>query len=135
MSQHLKALVRRVEEELSRGNLDIVDDLFAPDFLSHTPSKEVHGREEEKRLIASLRNAFPDLRFSIDDQIAEGDKVVTRWTATGTHKGEFVDTPPTGQEVTISGVYIDRVVDGKIKESWVISDRLAFLEQVSNHLE
>ena len=72
-----------------------------------------------KRYVAAYRSAFPDTRFVVDDQISEGDKVVSRWTARGTHRGEFLGIPPTGEEVTVTGIEFDHLAGGKIEESWL----------------
>jgi steroid delta-isomerase-like uncharacterized protein len=131
MSEQNKSIVRRALEEVySRGNLDVVDDLVSEDFVAHSSGPDVHGREEMKQYVQSLRTAFPDLQMSIDDQVAEGDKVVTRWTATGTHTGPFQGIPPTGKRGSLSGIDIDYVVDGKTIECWTISDDLSLLQQL-----
>ena len=76
------------------------------------------------------RNAFPDIHFTIDEQIAGGDKVATRWTAQGTHKGELVGIPATGKSSTVTGIAVDRIVNGKIAESWGIFDRFGMMQQL-----
>src|SRR5215218_2880328 len=94
MSEDNKALVRRwLEEVLTRGNLERAEVLFARNYVLHDPSfpRDVYGPEGVKRYVAAYRFAFPDARFAVEDQIAEGDKVVSRWTARGTHRGEFLD--------------------------------------------
>ena len=122
MAEENKALVRRwLDEVLTRGNLRRVDELFAPNYVLHDPSfpYEVHGREGVECYVATYRAAYPDACFTVEDQIAEGDMVVTRWTACGTHQGEFLGMPPTGSRVTITGIEFDRIFDGKIDEAWV----------------
>lgn len=117
-----KALIRRwLDEVLTQGYTRRVDEIFASNYVLHGPSlaQEVHGREGIGRYVATLRAAIPDLRFTIEDQIAEGDMVVTRWTARGTHQERFLDYPPTGNQMAMTGIEFDRVVDGKIDEAWV----------------
>jgi steroid delta-isomerase-like uncharacterized protein len=117
-----KALVRRwLGEVFTRGNLERAEVLFARNYVLHDPSfpRDVYGQEGVKRYVAAYRFAFPDARFAVEDQIAEGDRVVSRWTARGTHRGEFLGIPPTGEEVTVTGIEFDHVVGGKIAESWV----------------
>jgi steroid delta-isomerase-like uncharacterized protein len=131
MLQHNKALVRRgIEEVYNRGNLASVDEFAASDFVIHLPSEDINGPAGAKRYVAALRAAFPDLHITIEDQIAEGDRVVTRWTARGTHAGEFQGIPPTGKRGSMTGIDIDRVADGKVVECWVNSDDLGLLQQL-----
>ncbi len=121
-AQENKDLVRRwFSEVLSRGNTQQVDELFAPNYVLHDPSivQEVHGREGVKRYVAAFRAASPDICFAVEDQIAEGDIVVTRWVARGTHREEFLGLAPTGRQMTVSGIEFDCIVDGKINEAWV----------------
>ncbi len=117
-----KALIRRwLDEVLTQGYTGRVDEVFAPNYVLHGPSlaQEVHGREGIGRYVATLRAASPDLRFTVEDQIAEGDMVVTRWSASGTHQERFLDFPPTGDQMAMTGIEFDRIVDGKIDEAWV----------------
>jgi steroid delta-isomerase-like uncharacterized protein len=117
-----KALIRRwLDEVLTQGYTRRVDEIFASNYVLHGPSlaQEVHGREGIGRYVATLRAASPDLRVTVEDQIAEGDMVVTRWTARGTHQERFLDFPPTGNQMAMTGIEFDRVVDGKIDEAWV----------------
>ena len=131
MSEQNKAIVRRaLEEGYNRGNLDAVDELVSEDFLAHTTSQDIRGAEQMKHYIRELRGAFPDLHMVIEDQVGEGDKVVTRWTASGTHTGPFQGIPPTGKHGSMSGIDIDYVVDGKAVECWTISDDLSLLQQL-----
>jgi steroid delta-isomerase-like uncharacterized protein len=117
-----KALIRRwLDEVLTQGYTRRVDEIFASNYVLHGPNlaQEVHGREGIGRYVATLRAASPDLRVTVEDQIAEGDMVVTRWTARGTHQERFLDYPPTGNQMAMTGIEFDRVVDGKIDEGWV----------------
>jgi predicted ester cyclase len=129
-----KALTRRVIEEAnSKGNLDMVDEFIASDYVLHTPTAptgEVRGTEGYKQLISMQRSAAPDLNFTVEDQIAEGENVVTRYSASGTHQEEFMDAAPTGNQVTTTGIVISRIVDGKIVEEWFEWDVLGLMQQL-----
>jgi steroid delta-isomerase-like uncharacterized protein len=124
-----KAIFRRiVEEGFNKGNLAIVDELVATNHVNHTDN--VHGPEEYKQFINMYRTAFPDLHMTIEDQIAEGDKVVNRWTSRGTHKGELMGIPPTGKQTTVTGMYVARIIGGKIVEEWGNLDALGMMQQI-----
>lgn len=127
-----KAISRRADEELfNRGNLDVADELFAPDFVYHDPAgAELRGPESVKGYAAMLRAAFPDLHQTIEDQIAEGDKVAYRWTARGTHQGELMGIAPTGNRVTFTGIAVARLAEGKIEEMWENYDALGMMQQL-----
>ncbi|MBI1885725.1 MAG: ester cyclase [Chloroflexi bacterium] len=131
MSEQNKALVRRlIEEVIGRGDFALIDELVAADYVGHSSTPETYSREGHKQFFAALRRAFPDLQITVEDQIAEGDKVVTRWTARGTHEGEFAGIPPTGKRAVMTGIYIDRFADGKLVECWTKSDDLGLLQQL-----
>ena len=132
MSEENKALVHRfVEECINRANPDAADELFAPDFVGHYPGlPEVSSAEAWKQLAPAYFSAFPDLRETIEDMIAEGDKVAYRGTSRGTHRGEFHGIAPTGKPVTIAEMHIVRVVDGKQVEHWAEYDTLGMLRQL-----
>ncbi len=127
-----KDIVRRVLEEIyNQGNLDVADETFAADYIWHNVSgPDVHGPEGMKQHAIMVRNAFPDIHITAEDMIAEGDRVATRWTIVGTHKGEFVGIPPTGVQVTFTGILISRIADGKIVEEWENSDVLGLMQQL-----
>jgi steroid delta-isomerase-like uncharacterized protein len=117
-----KALVRRwLEEVFSRGELDAANGLFTSNYVLHDPSfpRDVYGPEGIKRYVSVYRVALPDLEVTVEDQLAEGDKIVTRWTASGTHSGEFLGLAPTRQEIAVSSIEFDRVAGGRIDEAWV----------------
>ena len=131
-----KALARRAFEEVwNQGNLDVVDEIFSIDFVEHRSGPDIHGPEGVKQLATMYSIAFPDLKYTIEDQIAEGDKVVCRWTATGTHKGELMGIPPTGAQVTSTGIDIFRITDGQIVELWVNVDELGTMQQLGMELQ
>ncbi len=124
MSEQNETVVRRLIEEVwSRGNLVVVDELIARDYLGHS-STETHGTEGYKGFFATQHKAFPDVRYTVEDVIAAGDKVVTRWVARGTHQGEFQSIPPTGKQGIVTGISIFRVADGKVVECWTNLDEL-----------
>jgi len=132
MSDQNKAAARRVFEAWEQGDLDALDDLVAADAIDHDPYNPHanEGREGFKKTIAMYREAFPDLHFEIEDQIAEGDKVVTRWAGTGTHEGTLMGMEPTGTRATTRGIGIDRFEDGKIVESWNSWDTLGMMQNI-----
>jgi steroid delta-isomerase-like uncharacterized protein len=133
MSEINKELNRRAIEEIwNRGNYDVVDELVAGDYIGHSAkaAQDTHGPEGVKQFYTALRAAFPTIHFMIEDQIAEGDKVVTRWTARATHTGEFQGIPPTGKVGTITGITIDRIAAGKLVEGWTELDGLGLLQQL-----
>ena len=129
-----KAIARRfLEEVFGQGKLAVADEIVAPDHFDHGPGTlpgMPPGPEGSKLLVTVYRNAFPDIHFTIDEQIAEGDKVVTRWTGFGTHKGGLAGIPPTGKSATVTGIGVDRIVNGKIVESWGVFDQFGMLQQL-----
>ena len=129
-----KAVVRREMEELFNhtGNLDAVEELIATDYVSYEPtSGEMRGIEGARRFAATYRQAFPDLENSVEDMVAEGDKVVVRFRARGTHEGETeAFGPATGKRMDITGITIKRLVDGKIAQAWTNFDALGMMQQL-----
>ncbi len=128
-----KAMVQQfVEEFWNRGNVGVVDQLFSADWIwrSGNPPGMPSNREGLK-MMASMRAAFTDATTSIHDQIAEGKKVVTRWSFEGTNSGSFMGLPPTGKRVTFWGVSVDRVEDGKFVERWDVADMGSLMQQLS----
>jgi steroid delta-isomerase-like uncharacterized protein len=121
-SEQNKILIRRwLGEVFSRGDLAKVEELFTQNYVLHDPSfpHDVHGPEGIKRYVTAYRGAFPNLEVDVEDQLAEEDKVVTRWTVRGTHSGEFLGLAPTGNVVTVSGIEFDLIAGGRIDEAWV----------------
>jgi len=126
-----KVLAYRILEEIfSQGNLSHIDELFAPDIVIHDPDKELRGMEQVKQGILRLREAFPDLYYTVEDIIAEGDKVVMRFIGQGTHRGEFRGVPPTDKEMTYTGIMILRFVESKVVDYWAVSDVLGIFRQL-----
>jgi steroid delta-isomerase-like uncharacterized protein len=133
MAIDYKAIARRiVEEAWSKGNLGIVDEVVSPSYVDHDPSAPapVRGLDGAKEQVKLYRTAFPDLTFTIDDMMVDGEKVLTRWTARGTHKGSLMGIPPTGKQATVTGMTIDRFSGGKIVEGWANWDTLGLLQQL-----
>jgi steroid delta-isomerase-like uncharacterized protein len=127
-----KALVRRlVEEGWNKGNIAVIDEVLSPDYVLHGPSPDTQiDREVYKQAVSMYRSAFPDFRFTIEDMIAEGEKVVIRWTIQGTHKGEYMGIAPTGKNVTLTGISIRRIAGRTIREEWLASNMLSFMQQM-----
>ena len=115
-----KALVRREFDEIwNGGQLEVMDEVYAADLAYHSPgSPDIHGPEGLKPVAEMLRNAFPDIRFTLEDMVAEGDMVAVRWTLTGTNQGELMGVPPTGVPVEFEGNSIIRFDGGKYAEIW-----------------
>src|SRR5438552_5739601 len=126
-----KDVVRRFLEEVwNAGNLDVVDELIAPDYVNHTDPGQPPGPEGVKPLVTQFRSAFPDVHNAIEDVVAEEDRVAVRVTIRGTHKGELFGIPPTGKHATITGMAFYRVANGQLAEHWVVRDHLGLLQQV-----
>ena len=132
MSDANKAVARRFyEEAIGKANLDVVDELVAPHYVSHQPGgREVRGPAGLKELLGMYLRAFPGMQISIEDQVADGDRVVTRFTSRGTHKGDLGGVAPTGKQVTVAAIAIDRFEGGKSVESWTSFDELAMMQQI-----
>jgi steroid delta-isomerase-like uncharacterized protein len=131
--QNKELATRMIEEIFNRGNIGKADEFLAPDFVEREelPPGLPGGREGVKQLTVMLRSAFPDLKVTVDDIVAEGDKVVIRQTWTGTHTGgEFMGVPPTGRSVSVGVIDIIRVADGKFAEHWGQMDSMAMLQQL-----
>ena len=127
-----KAILRRAyEEAFNQKNLDALDEIFASDIIDHNPSPgQPPGLEGAKQVFSSINTAFPDLHVNIEDMVAEGDKVVARVTMSGTHQGEFMGIDPTGNRVTITGMDLVRIAEGKIVEHWANFDDLGMMQQL-----
>lgn len=133
MSEQNKNVVRRTFEDLwNKGNLSLADQFFAPSYDHHDPSTPDVGRgpESEKKRATLYRNAFPDLRLTVEGLTAEGETVVARWSCHGTHKGELNGIAPTGKQFTISGVTIAHFENGKMIEGWVNWDTFGLMQQL-----
>jgi steroid delta-isomerase-like uncharacterized protein len=132
MSEPNKQVSRRFTELFSTGDEELAEEVLSPDVVFHGTSGdgEVRGIDEMKAFVVAYRRAFPDAHSTVEDQVAAGDKIVTRWRARGTHRGELGGMPPTGRAFEMNGVTIERIVGGKIAEVWVARDELGLLRQL-----
>lgn len=130
--ENMTIIRRWLEEGWSRGNLAVADQLIDPSFVVHGAGGQVvqSGPEGVKQLVSAWRTGFPDGHMIIDDLFAEGDKVVIRMTWVGTHNGQFDNIAPTGRQVSVTSIGIDRVVNGKIVEGWGEVDMLGLYQQI-----
>ncbi len=132
MTADSKSLVRRMYEEAwNQGRLEVIDEICAPDYVGIGPYGNEVGPEAVKRGVTNRRVGFPDIHVTIDDLIAEGDKVVAGFTFRGTHTVEFNFIKPTNKEVTWSGIWIYRVADGKFVERWHAYDMFGLMQQLN----
>lgn len=128
-----KAVVRRYHEEIfNKGNLAVADEVFDSNYLNSVLDQMglPRGPEGFKQYATMIRTAFPDFNLTIEDQVAEGDREVHRITGLGTHKGTFMDIPPTNKHIEISGIMIDRIIGGKVVESWAQVDVFGIMQQL-----
>jgi steroid delta-isomerase-like uncharacterized protein len=132
MSEENKALARRWADIFAQGNLDLVDEIYASDFVGHDPAmpEDMRGVEGAREFYSLYQSAFPDAEITIEDQIAEGDMVVTRWTGRGTHRGDLMGVPPSGNRVEVAGITISRIEGGKVTEEWDNYDALGMMQQI-----
>jgi steroid delta-isomerase-like uncharacterized protein len=125
-----QVMQRAFEEIMTRGNIAAINELFASDFTGHDTSGGTFGREEFREGVLDMLSAFSDRQVKIADQVVAGDKVVSRWQATGVHAGEFNGIPATGRRVSLTGISIDRITGGRIVESWEVTDDAGLLRQL-----
>ena len=134
MSQDRKAAVRRFYEIYNSGELDALAEVMSADYVNNDPQNpdpHASGLDAVKAQLAMYREAFPDLRFTVEEQVAEGDAVTTRWTVTGTQQGDLPDLPATGRRATVSGISIDHFgADGKMVDGYTNWDTLGMLRQL-----
>ena len=133
MSAENKTLIRRFFKEVwSKGKLAVADQIVAANYANHDPAGPMPepGREGLKKHVTAYRTAFPDLTFTIDDVLAEGNKVTVRWTSRGTHEGVVMGIAPTGKQITLTGISVHRITSGKVTESWVTWDTLGMMQQL-----
>jgi steroid delta-isomerase-like uncharacterized protein len=131
-AEESKAIVRKFWSVWDEGNIDLVDELLAPDYVNHNPAAPdlPTGPDGVKGVVAMFRSGMPDLSVLVEDMMAEGDKVATRYTLEGTHEGKLFGVPPTGQQLSIKSISVERVSDGKIREHWRITDSLDMMQQL-----
>jgi steroid delta-isomerase-like uncharacterized protein len=131
MATDIKELSRRIFEEVwNKQNLSAADELIASNFVDHDPQSSVQGLEGYKQFVRYYLTAFPDSHFTVEDEISEGQMVVTRWTVTGTHTGNLGAIPATGRRITITGISCGRVENGKMVEAWTNWDTLGMMQQL-----
>ncbi len=132
MSERNKAVLDRLNEEVFRGgDVDVLDQLMAENFVEHDPPPGMTpDRDGFKQFVRSLRANLADIVYTVDDQVADGDRVVERWTMTGTHSGRWLGVPPTGKRITFTGIDISRLQDGRIVEHWTQLDLFGLFEQL-----
>ena len=131
MSEENRALALRAADIVNQRNPDLIEELYPPDFVWHGPDQDIRGYERAKQLSYTFLAAFPDAEMTDEDVIAEGDKVVRRYTTRGTHQGETeMFGPPTGRQIEQKGITIHRFEEGKIVEEWEIFDTLSMLKQL-----
>lgn len=129
--QENKALIQRYITELyNKGNLNVIDEFLAPNYVGSSAVQNIQGQESAKEVASAMLSAFPDLKFTFEDVLAEGNKVALRWTMKGTHKGEFQGIPQTGNRVEVTGISIIRIEDGKLVEGWTQQDALGLMQQL-----
>ncbi|UCC75023.1 MAG: ester cyclase [Gemmatimonadota bacterium] len=132
MSEQNKAIVRRfIEEVWNKGNLSVLDEVYTADYVYRGPGgQEIKGPEGFKQVVAMYRAAFPNLHCTVEDQVAEGDKVATRWSLRGTHEAELMGIAATGNQVVMLGTVIHRFAGGKMAEARDMWDSLSFMQQL-----
>jgi steroid delta-isomerase-like uncharacterized protein len=134
-SERNKAIVRRWSEELwSRGDLAVADEIISPDYVRHDPGDPfpARGPEDVRRIVTMLRSMLPDLTIEVNEIVAEGDMVASRYTATATDTRGYMGRPPTGKRIRTSAMQMFRLADGKIVESWAVRDDLGTLQQLGH---
>ena len=127
-----KAKTRRfMDEVFNKGNLAVADELLAPNLIDHNPFPgQPPGVEGLKQAMVALRQAFPDLHVTVDEMLSDGDKVVIRSTMKGTHKGTFMNIPATGKQISVEGIDIVRISNGRVVEHWGVTDNLTMMQQL-----
>ena len=131
MSEANKAIYRRAWHELiNERNLGIVDDLFAPNYVFRDPHFPMNGRDDLRGFATALHEGFSDIRITFDDMIAEGDRVLKRFTLTCVHTGDFMGIPPSGKRLTLTGLTLGRIANGQIIEDWEGADWLGWQQQL-----
>src|ERR687889_2806700 len=130
MSEENKALARRSWQIVNQHNPDLIDEFYTADFVWHEPDQDIQGSEEAKQFVSTFFEAFPDLNVTVEDEIAEDDKVVTRWTIRGTHQGELMRIAPTERQIELKGIPIHRFEGDKIVEEWERYDKLGMMQQL-----
>jgi steroid delta-isomerase-like uncharacterized protein len=128
----VKEIARRLAEDPWRGKLDEALEFVGDDYVAHIPGsvEPFRGKDGFRDFATTYLTGFPDGSITVDDQIAEGEVVATRWTGRGTNTGELMGMPPTGREITVGGITYSRIAEGKARETWIIWDTLAMMQQL-----
>ena len=136
-AQESKVTMRRYLDVYEQGNIELLDELLAPDYINHTPATPElpTGPEGVKGVVSMFRSGMPDLKVVVEDMIAEGDKVATRYALEGTHEGELHEgelfgVPPTGKQLSIKSITVERVSEGKIRDHWRVTESLDMMQQL-----
>ena len=130
-SEGIRRLVSRIPDEIwNKGELTACDDVFSLDYFGHLPMMDVHGPEQFKQLVGAYRNAYPDVHLSVEDLFIVGDRAAMRWTSRGTHLGEMMGVPPSGNSIEIMGISLFRIENGKVAEEWEGFDTLKMMQQI-----
>jgi steroid delta-isomerase-like uncharacterized protein len=132
LEEDMAHIRRGYEEGWSQGDFAAIDEFLAPHAVLHAPiqPEPIYGREGVKDLMIKLRTGLPDLQITIEDMVGEGDTLLVRYTARGTHLGDFMGIPPTGKQVVLSEIEVHRLADGKIQEMWLEFDAVSLLKQL-----
>lgn len=131
MNTQSKETVRLlIEEVFNKGNLNVLNEVVHENYSYRSPTENMEGIDDLRAFVMAFRSAFPDLHIGIDGQIAENERACTRITMTGTHKGDFLDLPPTGKSVKLQGVVISQLEEGLILKEWELLDQLTLLQQL-----
>ena len=131
MTEQIRANVKSLIKELDKGNLNVIDEFFAPHVVIHmAPNPDMKGLEAYKQFVRGVRTAFPDLQILLEEIILEGDRSAMRYTARGTHKGEFMGMAATGKQVTWAGCEVMHWEGGKVVEGWWYADALGMMQQL-----
>lgn len=124
-------LVSRIWVEIwNQGALPVSDEVFAPDYIGHLPLMDVNGPDEFKQLVSTYRNAYPDVHVSVEDVFATGDRVAVRWVSRGTHLGDIMGIPASGNKIEIMGLSLFRIANGRVAEEWEGFDTLKMMQQI-----
>jgi predicted ester cyclase len=126
-AEEMKALGRRIAQAWNEGNLEIIDEVYAPNYVNHFTGED---REKLKQALEGVRAAFSDLHITLDDSIVEGDQLAFRWTMRAVHTGEYLGVPATGRHVEVRGIHIGRIENGQVVEEWSRGDDLGLLRQM-----
>lgn len=127
---NLKVVSRIWDEMWNLGNFDNLETVFASDYWGHLPMMDVHGPAQFRQLVSAYRTAYPDVHLTVEDIFGMGDKLAVRWTSRGTHLGEMMGMPPSGNKIEIMGISLFRVENGKVAEEWEGFDTLKMMQQI-----